>query len=752
MIGNGSSNVPNDSDTPPSKLEEQERFEKLKGWIVKDWNSSSEWRRKAEEWYAFEAGDQWEQAVKDRLKLQRRPYMTFNRVSSTVNAICGMEVNNRLETRYIPRTNDDTPITDMMTEAGRWVRDECGAEDEESNIFRDLNICGMGWAETRMDYEIEADGLIWEERVDPLEMGWDRNAVKNNLADARRLFRVKEMSLDAARAMFPDVDDSDLNADWLKQTPREGEVVDREQARWYENGLESSKPTKCTIVEIQWYETKQVRVVVDPQTQKSQEVDSATYTLMMERAKAAGIQIQSAKRNKRFYYRAFLGADILDSGDSPCTEDFTWKCATAYRNRQKRFWYGVVEQMMDPQRWANAFMSSTLYTMMTSGKGILAERDAFDNPQKAEEDWAQADKIIYMKPGALSGGNAHVMPKPQSQVHPQINELMQLSLNAIREVPGVNVEILGQANRDQPASLEYQRRQSVMAILAPLFDGLRRFRKGQGKLTLYFIRTYIPNGRMIRITGAQNAQYVPLLQQPDTVEYDVIVDDAPSSPNQKEQTWAFLQGLLPMITQSVQMSLPMWGEILKASPLPDATVNNFLGVAQQEAQQPQPPSPDMIRAQTEQQKTAADAQQSQVEAQIKQMELQLKAVELQLKGKELDTNTQMQLVQMHHDRQTQLADHQAANEQAYAASMGPGMADQMNMMMKSMPDLVSVLAQQNQQTQQMIAALVSSLQQSSQAQLQATHELGAALLAPKEIYTDPETGMPKGVVTVGRVQ
>lgn len=740
--------VDDTDDTPPSALPDADLFAKLKGWIKKDWMSQAEWRRKAEEWYKFEAGDQWEQSVKDTLKEQRRPFMTFNRVSSTVNAICGMEVNNRLETRYIPRTNEDTGLNDMLTECARWVRDECSAEDEESTLFRDLNICGMGWTGTSMDYEVEKDGLIMEERVDPLEMCWDNSAVKNNLADARRMARVKKMSLDAARAMFPGADDSDFNADWLNRTDRDGDIVDRELARWYDSGIESSKPNEVTIVEMQWYETEDAYQVINPSTGKAEETDKATYDKITKLAKKTGMDIQAAKRKKRIYFRAFLGAVMLENGDSPCDCSFTWKCATAYRNRDKRYWYGVVEQMVDPQRWANAFASSTLYTIMSSGKGIMAERSGFDKPQEAEENWAQADKITWMKEGALSGNAPKVLPKPQTPLHPQIQQMMEMSLNAIREVPGINPEILGQTNRDQPASLEYQRRQSAQAILAPLFDGLRRFRKDQGRLILYFIKTYIPNGRMIRITGDANAQYVAFSKLPDTMEYDVIVDEAPTSPNQKEQTWSFLQTLLPMITQSVQMSLPMWGEILKASPLPAETVQNFLGVAQEQAQQPQPPNPDVMRAQNDQQKTAQDGQKNQVDAELKARELQIKEQEVLLGHKTLEHETARHAMQLQADQVSQQRDAQSANEQAYAANMGPRMAEQVNGVITALPQLIAAMAQQNSQTQQLVAAMVQAIQDSAQAQAAETRNLTMALTAPKEIYNDPVTGMPKGVVTV----
>jgi hypothetical protein len=91
--------------------------------------------------------------------------------------------------------------------------------------------------------------------------------------------------------------------------------------------------------------------------------------------------------------------------------------------------------------------------------------------------------VTYLKSGALSGQNPKFIAKPTSQFPQGSFELMQYANQSLRDVSGVNVEILGmQSSAGQAASLDLQRKQSALTILQPLFDSLRRYRKEQGRL------------------------------------------------------------------------------------------------------------------------------------------------------------------------------------------------------------------------------------------------------------------------------
>lgn len=603
-----------------SAMEEKDLLLRIQQWHRESRDGSGKWREEARENYDFVAGEQWDEKDKANLKKLLRPALSFNRIAPIVDAVSGMEVNNRQEVRYIPRTEGDEQVNEVLTGAAQWVRDECDAEDEESDAFIDLIVCGMGWTETRIEYETDPDGIVRVERVDPFEMYWDRSAKRRNLDGARYICRVKEISLTDARAMFPGQPDESLHAAWTTPATAEaGNPINREEARYYADGskIDNTQMGRVRIVEAQWWELKPFWRAMDPTTGQLVEVPEERY----KELKKLAPQVQAVKQQKRVYYRAFVGSVVLNPDDleAPCKNGFSYQCMTGKRDRNKSDWYGLVRAMKDPQKYANKLMSAILHLIATSGKGVVVETDGPDDVRRFEEDWAHPDAPVWMKPGALANGK--IQPKVANPLPPGLPDMMMQSIQAVRDVAGVNLEFIAAADNAQSGVLEYQRKQAAMTTLASLFDSLRRYRKEQGRVLLYFIQKYLTDGRLVRIVGQEKSQYVPLTKDEQVTKYDVIVDQAPTSPNQKEATWAILGQLMPTM---MKMNLPpeIWVEIVKNSPLPSSFAQKLNDALKRQAQQPPPEDPKItqmkMQTQLDQQKQQADLAFKERDAQLEQ--------------------------------------------------------------------------------------------------------------------------------------
>jgi len=576
-------------------LDSEGVFLTLQDWFRQDLAHSNEWRIQAKRDFDFVNGEQWDDADKRKLDDQKRPIITFNRALPIIKAVCGLEVNSRQETIYLPRNTEAGQVraNEILTAASDWMADGCDAEDEQSEAFFDSVVCGMGWTEITIEYDQDPEGMYVERRVDPLEMVWDSTARSKNVQDARRIFRVKTMMLSEARAMFPDEHDMDLDASWAISIDNDADeikpVEERRMKMGSGNGSQLDGRSKVRIVHAQWYENEDYHKVADPMSGQLLNMNDEELEQLNGQLQQMGYpKAESAPMKRRVYKQAFLGDKILGKVRPSLSKDrFTFNCITGQSDRNKGTFYGLVKVMRDPQMWANKWLSQTLHILNTTAKGgILAETDAFEDMREAQDTYGQPDAITWVKKGAVQQGK--IMQKPGVGMPQGYVNLLQYAVDSIPQVTGINMEMLGLRDVNQPGVLEAHRKQSAMTILAPMMDSKRRFIKNVGRVRLDLIQRYFSDGRLIRIAGQDGVQELrPLLRNETAGDYEVIVDDAPTSPNSKEQTWATIQQIMPAFKEMLTPEAII--TILEYSPLP----SKLIGAFREMMNKPPPPEAEM---------------------------------------------------------------------------------------------------------------------------------------------------------------
>lgn len=619
--------------TLPSNFAEtaNERFRDA----VRFWRN---WRGEARQAYAFVAGDQWLEDDKIILTEQKRPPVTFNYSEKMIDAVVGAEVSNRQEVTYAPREVSDAGLADLWSNAARWVRHETNTEDEETEAFRDTLICGLGWTHTRLGYEEDLDGLIYTDRVDPLEMIADPSAMKAGLADRRYSFRLRWVDEGVAKRKWPSAiayaTEEHLSAgiDHIKRGHRyEGDDPDDPDMH---KGQVQVRHYEC-VEEIPVY-----RVAAGEQITEMSEAD-----FKAAKADLDANNIQYVKQFKRTYYYAYFANDtMVESGLSPCQDGFTYQCITGKRDRNHNTWYGLTRVMMDPQRWANKWLSQIMHIINSNAKGgLLAEVGAFVDPKKAQDEWSMPESITLLK----EGGIGKVEQKQMTAYPSGLDRLMEFALSSLPQVTGINLEALGLASREQANVLEQSRKQAAYGLLAPVFDSMRRYRKSQGKVLLYFIHNYISDGRMIRIGGPEAQQFIRLTKAPGAPRYDIVIDQSPNAPDVKEKTWGILVQLLPAMMKA---GIPIPPDLLDYTPLPAAMNIKW---KQYVAQQQQNVSPEQAQQMQEQ------MQKLQQENQKLQQQLRDKSAEIQIKQQEAAQHIALKKAELQAELQLKQAELQA---------------------------------------------------------------------------------------------
>jgi len=439
------------------------------------------------------------------------------------------------------------------------------------------------------------------------------------------------MDLDEAQEMFPDVAAIELNAKWAMfgindSTTRDEQKDYPEHQREGEGIPESGRPKRVCMVEVEWYDFE---------------------------------------GGKKVYKQAFLGqTSVLEVNP---LEAWAYNFITAKRDEKKKTWYGIVRALKDPQKILNKFLATVIHILAANAKGgLLYERGAFADQRKAEEDWSNRQKNVEVTEGALVNGR--IKPREGAALPQGAVMLIEFTMQNISRVSGINVELLGSADRDQPASLEMQRRQSAVSTQASLFDSKRFYHEEQGRTLLALMKT-LPPETLVRVTvdpfDPQQAQLMlppqPMTQDPqaiaqwqqqtqqaqqqiaqaeegkkremfialntvmrafsdESIKFDIIVDEAPSSPNQQQE----VLGKLAILSQN-GVQLP---------PQAQAVVIENIGL-------PSTIADDLAKA-----VGGNDPEKQQLQQQLQQGAQQLQAVTLENQKLKADKSIEAQKVQV----------------------------------------------------------------------------------------------------------
>lgn len=619
--------------TPDTEYAEQsgaahllERFKRWDKDISAHWGG---WYSEARENYDLTAGRQWEKNAEEAAEELELTTVVLNQIDVAVSAVCGSEMTNRQEVRYFPREmstvgpdgrRQDAVVNEIYTSAAEWVRDETDAADEESEAFRDVLICGLGWIETRMDYEADPDGMASISRVDPLEMAFDPSARRPNAADRRYQRRIRAFSKEDVKRIFGhDPDGMGEKPSYLSS------VHENNPGSAYDGrggfGLDEKRNDECWVAEYQWYDLERVHQVQNPKTGELEELEAEEFARLAEAMPE--LEGSSVSILVRRYYRAFrVGDEVLEATRLP-DDEFTQKPITGKLDRNMGHWYGMVRAMRDPQRLLNKQVSQIQRIIDTNAKGgVDAETDAFEDPEQAQEDIAASNTIVWYRPGGLQ----KTRPRQISSYPSGIDRLLMIASETITGVTGVNAEMLGKIDREQAGVVDVTRKEAAYGVLKSFFNALRKYRKEHGRHLLKLITKYMTDERLIRVMGRNgNIQYLPLARQDDTMRYDVIVDEAPTGPAQKEKVFQFMTAMMPLL-RSMNPPPQVLLKLLEFSPLPSTLVQEL---QQTISEIPPQPSAEQQKLQAEAQKSQMEmrlkAQQAQSDAKLEEMRLNMKA-------------------------------------------------------------------------------------------------------------------------------
>ena len=614
--------------------------------------------RKCDEYYR---GDQWDDAIRQKLESEGRPVLTINAVKSAVNAVLGEYANQRVDITYKATSSGIPESADALTKLGLQVQSNNEYPDVEREVFTDGLIQDRGYFDIRMDFSDNVQGEIRIVAEDPIDIIPDPQAKNYKPETWQEVMKTRwltpdEISLYYGKARGDEVRALDGDSNYGQDSVRYSQQTFGDVDAYGMHYTTDKNLRRVRVIERQYYKLRRVQLFIDPSTGDTRQVpDNWEPERVAAFAEQHELYVHAkVQRNIRWV----ITADhvVLHNEWSPY-KSFTIVPFFPYFRRGRPV--GMVRDLLSPQEQLNKTESQQLHIVnTTANSGWEVEAGSLVN--------MSADDL--QKRGAETGlvlEYARGRPKPEkiqpNQVPSGLDRLSAKSLQYLREVAGVN-SLLG-LESDEVSGVALGRKQGRgLAQMQVPFENLAKSRFLVGKKILELAQQFYTETRVIKSTRydtlEQNEEEVMINgMTPEGMivnditmgEYNVKISSQPA-----RDTFAETQFAEALNLREAGIMIPdHW--VIQYSHLSDKTevakeVRDSQGLGEPTEEQLQLQQMQMQMqiqgAQLELEKLGAEVQDLQADVMLKQAKAQSEVGELQLAAQQQQIDAQNQLAQL----------------------------------------------------------------------------------------------------------
>lgn len=520
---------------------------------------------------------------------RKRATVKFNKVQSNVDSVVGFMAQNRRQAKFMARVKASAGqalYSRNMNALYGYHRENMNADQIETEQDADMMINGYGATENDLSYIVgnsttNPNGDILKMRLDPRTVGWDPKDKSKNLLSSRWAYYYQDYDLKDALDLFHNSSEDDFEQvgaeedDGGYQYNPYGGVYDKiketDAVEWT-----SKEEDMVRVYNMQWFKYEKFYKAKNPLYQAQDQVDAQFIQARLEIIKSeiktyqpTGIDAgdmfdfdplaeeftfdDSTKAKlveefgdlidpipftrKAFYTAICSGSHVFTVFRSVCQQGFSIKFKTGIYSEQFKIWIGMVNAMMEPQKYYNKAVTEFMFTVSSLSKGgVMIEEGAIEDITEFEDKWAKTDGVIEVEKGALTNGM--IQEKQQALLPSGIDTIINLSDAAI-VANGVDPSFLGAANAQETGILYKRRIRQVISKMARYFDSITLYQKEDARLNADLIRVWIQNnaGEWVRITGPDGAdEFEQISEDMLAPEYDVSIQEAAQTPEDNMET------------------------------------------------------------------------------------------------------------------------------------------------------------------------------------------------------------------------
>jgi len=507
----------------------------------------SKWISDAEESYQFVRGIQWSANDMAYLNSQNRPALTYNLVLSTIMAASGTMRLNRFSTIYIPQEEKDMIASQILTKVGRHIDYINKMEFVDALVYTDALITGCGWFGMDISYEQNPYGDIIINHENPLHIFLDPNCQRQDIKDADYIIKVGFYTKNQLKMIFGNKSKEIDQLRIFQGLSEVSDINDRLDINRLQNDYVDLKTNSFMTMEKWYWKVEEKNILFDTVSRAWVLEDSEEAEDLPQ-----GDWIKLSKNVKRLWVRSSVMNTLLQDKEYDFDLDML-PFVPAFGYKINREHFGLVENIKDPQIDKNKRRSTMLDSLTKSvNNAVIAEEGSIDKQYWQDEKSKPGAILTYEQgrqiPQFIKGQDLHVS---------HLN-LEQLSTQDIRDISGVNLNVLGQKEAAAESGILFEARVRQGNVQQqPLIDNFRYAKNLLAELKLKFIQNIYDKNEFIRIIGddPNNPEFVEIntitqygkVNDIVTGKYDAITTESFSSPTARRFSFMMLLELAKLM-------------------------------------------------------------------------------------------------------------------------------------------------------------------------------------------------------------
>lgn len=419
--------------TPSDEVQKEGRMIELLDECRHWWEARQDYRDRRGRARDYYRGKQWDELIVDPddpdttaqektiIERQGRIAWVMNHVGATVRNLKGQYRQNRSERAVYAVSRQDTEATEMMNVALRGVRRYNKMKTVEADQFEEHILSGAcAW---RVGIQYDSNLNRNEVRVFPVDqtrLFFNLDIRDRRMEDIRIIGELHDLTMPQILMAFAHGEDGQFQserAQQLRSFYTESDEYHYDQisdyGREYTDSAEfwdTHDQNLYRVFEVWKQQFKLVQFAHDLMTGDYGDFTGdnlfvAAVNAEREMAGQPGIEIVS--RYEPVWHCYFLGprGEILYESDTPYWHESHPYIVGLSVLIDGDTW-GLVEQIIDPQRWLNRLVASMDHSLMSAAKGVLlVPEDAIPGDMDISdfaETWSRANGVlkIKLKPGA----------------------------------------------------------------------------------------------------------------------------------------------------------------------------------------------------------------------------------------------------------------------------------------------------------------------------------------------------------------